>query len=92
MPYDTRITDIAKIAAAAAGKNARCAPQLLFADITFTLADAVEDGRLILGALRDSDGSPKGGNGEAGAVHDSAGLQASPSPCIASIPGVSNNG
>lgn len=49
MAYDKRITDIAAIAALAAGKNAEVAPQLLLADITFTLADAVEDGRLILG-------------------------------------------
>ena len=49
MGYDERIIDIAKIAAEAAGKNARVAPQLLSADIIFTLADAVEDGRLVLG-------------------------------------------
>lgn len=29
---------------------------------------------------RDSDGSPEGGDGEAGSVHDSAGRQASPPP------------
>lgn len=50
MAYDKRITDLAAIAAAAAAKNATTAPQLLMADITFTLADAVEDGRIILGS------------------------------------------
>lgn len=49
MGYDHRITDIAAIAAVAAGKNASVAPQLLTADFTFTVADAVKDGRLILG-------------------------------------------
>jgi hypothetical protein len=57
MAYDQRITDIAKIAAVAAGKNANVAPQLLMADITFTLADAVEDGRLILGAPNPTQGN-----------------------------------
>jgi hypothetical protein len=31
--------------------------------------------RLIVRHVRDSDGSPKGGDGEAGSVHDSAGPQ-----------------
>lgn len=52
-PYDSRIIDLAKIAALAAAKNARVAPQLLMADITFTLVDAVEDGRIALPALSD---------------------------------------
>jgi len=45
---DTRLQDLAKIAAEGAGKNAGVAPQLLFADIMFMLVDAVEDGRLLL--------------------------------------------
>lgn len=49
MGYDKRITDLAAEAALAAAKNARVAPQLLMADITFVLADAVKDGRILLG-------------------------------------------
>jgi hypothetical protein len=52
MSYDKRINDLAAIAAAAAGKNARVAPQLLLGDITFALADAVEDGRIVLGPIK----------------------------------------
>lgn len=57
MAYDKRITDLAAIAAVAAAKNAQTAPQLLMADITFTLADAVEDGRIILGRHGDKPSS-----------------------------------
>lgn len=53
--YDSRIIDLAAIAAKAAGKNANVAPQLLLADITFTLADAVEDGRISLGQRSEGD-------------------------------------
>jgi hypothetical protein len=52
MAYDKRITDLAAQAAVAAAKNANVAPQLLLADITFTLADAVNDGRITLGRKR----------------------------------------
>lgn len=50
MAYDKRITDLAAKAAEAAAKNAKIAPQLLVADITFVLADAVSDGRISLGS------------------------------------------
>lgn len=53
MAYDTRITDLARIAAIAAGRNAGVVPQLLMADFTFAIADAVEDGRIILGRLKE---------------------------------------
>lgn len=46
--HDTRLQDLAKIAAEGAGKNTGVAPQLLFANIMFMLVDAVEDGRLLL--------------------------------------------
>lgn len=49
--FDKRITDLAAIAAAAAGRNANCPPQLLMADIAFAIADAVADGRIILGQI-----------------------------------------